>query len=91
MSATTQQNRRGPARGSLGAGLLLLLGVGLAAVAVLPRPALEGWLLGVIALLGMALIGLLLAVLPSGRRTPDGTAAADEPGEDPSDAATTKG
>lgn len=91
MSATTQENRRGAARGTLGAGLLLLLGVALAAAAVLPRPALEGWLLGVIALLGLALIGLLLAILPGGRSTPDDTAAEHEAVEGTSDATTTKG
>lgn len=91
MSATTQENRRGVARGTLGAGLLLMLGVALAAAAVLPRPALEGWLLGVIALLGLALIGLLLAILSSGRRAPDDIDAKHEPAEGTPDATTTKG
>ncbi|MCW1804916.1 hypothetical protein [Brachybacterium squillarum] len=89
MSATTRTPRGGIGRGTMGVGLLLLVGVALAALAVLPRPALEGWLIGVIALLGLSLIGVVLAAVPSGRPAP-GLASTHEDGTAP-DAGTTKG
>lgn len=50
--------------GTIALGLILLLAVGVLASAVLPRPQLEAWLLIVIAVLGLSLVLLIMALLP---------------------------
>ncbi|MGY5763917.1 hypothetical protein ACXET9_01780 [Brachybacterium sp. DNPG3] len=57
--------------GTVAMGLLILLGVVVAGAAVLPQPRLDGWILGVIGVIGLSLILLIVAVLPRGRRAPD--------------------
>lgn len=53
--------------GTLGAGLLMLLAVLVMGAAVLPQPRWDLWLVGVLAVLGLSLTILILAVLPRGR------------------------
>lgn len=53
--------------GTVAAGLLMLLGVAVMAIAVLPQPRWDLWLVGVAAVLGLSLVLLLLAVLPRAR------------------------
>lgn len=53
--------------GTVGAGLLVLLGVAMLAVAVIPQPRWDLWLVGVVAVLGLSLVLLILALLPRGR------------------------
>lgn len=64
-TATTRPTTlRGPARRSIGGGLLVLLITALAAAAVLPVPRWDLWLLGVLALLGLAIVLIVMALLP---------------------------
>lgn len=59
--------RPGRSIGTIGGGLLVLLGVVVVAVGVIPQPRWELWLVGVVAMLGLSLVLLVLAVLPRGQ------------------------
>lgn len=59
--------RPGRSIGTIGVGLLVMLGVVIVAVGVIPQPRWELWLVGVVAVLGLSLVLLVLAVLPRGR------------------------
>lgn len=61
--------------GTIALGLILLLAVGVLASAVLPRPQLEAWLLIVVAVLGLSVVLLIMALLP--RRIGGGDSAQD--------------
>lgn len=50
--------------GTITWGLLLLLGVAVIGVAVLPQPRLEAWLVAVVAVLGLSLVLVIIALLP---------------------------
>lgn len=52
--------------GTIALGLLLLLGAGITAAAVLPQPRPEPWILGAASVLGLSVILVVVAVLPRG-------------------------
>lgn len=96
--AAQDRARAGARRGTVGTGLVLLLGVVGTAAAVLPVPRIELWLLAVAAVLGLSLVVLVLALLPSTRgRTATGDGSTKDgaltplPGDAPHPAAAEDG
>lgn len=65
-AAPADATRPGRSIGTVGVGLLVLLGVAVLAVGVIPQPRWDLWLVGVVAVLGLSLALLVLALLPRG-------------------------